>query len=64
MNCKQCNKPLTTDEKAVYLKMVNREATSYLWISCLAKYFEVDEVLIRKKIQQFKDVGCMLFEQK
>ena len=55
---------VTADEKAVYLKMVNRQATSFLCISCLAKYFDVDEALIYKKIEQFKEVGCMLFEQK
>ena len=63
MNCKECNKPLTADEKAVYLKMVNREATSFLCISCLAKYFDVEEALIYKKIEQFKEAGCMLFLQ-
>ncbi len=63
MKCKECNKPLTADEKAVYLKMVNRQATSFLCISCLAKYFDVDEALIYKKIEQFKATGCMLFEQ-
>ena len=63
MNCKECNKPLIADEKSVYLKMVNRQATSFLCISCLAKYFEVDEALIYKKIEQFKEAGCMLFQQ-
>ena len=63
MNCKECNKLLTADEKAVYLKMVNREATSFLCVSCLAKYFDVEEALIYKKIEQFKEVGCMLFSQ-
>ena len=61
MNCKECNKPLTADEKAVYLKMVNRQATSFLCISCLAKYFDVDEALIYKKTEQFKETGYMLF---
>lgn len=63
MNCKECNRPLTSDEVAVYMKMVNREATSFLCVSCLAKYFDVEEALIYKKIEQFKEVGCMLFSQ-
>ena len=63
MNCKECNRTLTADEKSVYLKMVNREATSFLCISCLAEYFDVDEALIHKKIAQFKEAGCMLFQQ-
>ena len=61
MNCKKCGRALTFDEKAVYLKMVNRQATEFLCKTCLADYFEVAEILIDKKIEQFKNNGCMLF---
>lgn len=61
MNCKKCNRVLTSDERAVYMKMVNRQAKEFLCKTCLAEYFEVNEKLIDKKIQQFKDAGCMLF---
>lgn len=61
MNCKKCGRALTFDEKAVYLKMVNRQATEFLCKTCLSDYFEVDEILIDKKIEQFKNNGCMLF---
>lgn len=63
MNCKKCSRELTADEIAVYLKMVNRQASEFLCKTCLAQYFKVEEILIDKKIQQFKKNGCMLFAE-
>lgn len=61
--CFQCNRPLTADEIAVYRKMVNRTAERFLCKTCLAAYFEVTEDKIDRKIEQFKRIGCLLFEQ-
>ncbi|MGI5895127.1 MAG: hypothetical protein ACOX6P_11140 [Candidatus Merdivicinus sp.] len=60
-HCYQCGKELLPDEIAVYRKLVNRGATEALCIPCLAKQFSVKEELIRKKIQEFKEMGCTLF---
>lgn len=61
--CFQCNRPLTADEIAVYRKMVNRTAERFLCKTCLAAYFDVTEDKIDRKIEQFKRIGCLLFEQ-
>ena len=59
--CKSCGKILTNDAIGIYKKMVNRCATEFLCISCLALKFECEVSLIEKKIQQFKELGCALF---
>lgn len=61
--CLQCGRPLTSDEVAVYHKLVRRDATDFLCKTCLAAYFNVDEAKIDQKIEQFKRQGCMLFVQ-
>lgn len=61
--CFQCGRRLVADEIAVYRKMVNRSADSFLCKTCLATYFGVEEEKIDKKIEQFKRIGCLLFVQ-
>lgn len=61
MTCFQCGRPLSSDEIAVYRRLVNRAAEQCLCISCFAKEFSVTEELIRQKIRQFKEMGCTLF---
>ena len=61
--CFQCGRQLTADEIAVYRKMVNRMADKFLCKTCLAAYFDVSEDKIDRKIEQFKRIGCLLFEQ-
>ena len=61
MNCFRCGAPLSSDEAAVYRRMVNRSAKDCLCIDCFAKEFGVTEDLIREKIVQFKKMGCTLF---
>ncbi len=63
-NCKQCGRPLTDDEIGLHKKMINRGSTEYLCITCLAAFFHCEEVLLRKKIEQFREQGCMLFARK
>ena len=60
--CTQCGKALTQDEVAVTKKLVNRGATSFQCISCLARHFEVAEDDITERIAYFKASGCTLFE--
>lgn len=61
-NCKNCGKELEKDEIAIYKRMVNRGATEYLCIGCMAAYFNVGEDLIREKIEHFRKMGCTLFD--
>lgn len=61
--CKNCGKTLTQDEIAVYKRLVNRGAVKFLCIDCLAEYFKCDKILILQKIEQFKKMGCPLFDK-
>lgn len=63
MTCFQCGRPLSSDEIAVYRRLVNRAAEQCLCISCFAKEFSVTEELIRQKIRQFREMGCTLFSR-
>lgn len=60
--CRQCGKELIPDEIAVTKKLMNRGATSFLCIPCLAEYFSVSQSDIRERIEYFKASGCTLFE--
>lgn len=59
--CFSCGRELTSDEIAIYRRMVNRAASEYLCISCFAREFSVTEELICQKIRHFKEMGCTLF---
>lgn len=61
--CKDCGRPLTSDEVAVTKKLINRGATAFLCVDCLARYFEVKPADIEERIVHFKQMGCTLFEQ-
>lgn len=62
--CRQCGRGLTADEIGLYRKTVHRGAETFLCITCLADYFRCEEELLRRKIEQFRESGCLLFEQK
>ena len=60
--CASCCRPLTKDEIALTRKLVNRGATVFFCLSCLAKHFEVPETVLHQKIHEFREMGCTLFE--
>lgn len=62
-NCEKCGRPLTNDEIGLHKKMINRGATSFMCLSCLADFFDCEEQLLLKKITHFRNMGCMLFTQ-
>ncbi|MCI5810202.1 MAG: hypothetical protein MR018_01360 [Clostridiales bacterium] len=61
--CRRCSRTLTADEIAVYKRMVNRGADTFLCAACLAAEFHVPESLIHEKIAHFRAMGCTLFSQ-
>ncbi|MDF2587813.1 MAG: hypothetical protein K0S41_1654 [Anaerocolumna sp.] len=61
--CRQCNKVLTRDEKAIYYRLVNRAATDFLCIPCLAEYFKCRVSDIEDRIISLKKMGCTLFSE-
>ena len=60
-DCRQCGAPLSRDEVGLTKKLINRGATQYLCIDCLAKKFEVTREDLEKKIEEFRQMGCTLF---
>lgn len=63
MNCKKCGKEnLSGDELAIYRKLVDRGATEFLCIDCLAEFFGCDRKDIEDRIKYYRDSGeCTLF---
>ena len=59
--CVQCSRPLTRDETALTRKMINRGTTQFFCLSCLAARFGVTEDILRRKIIEFREMGCTLF---
>lgn len=59
--CLRCGRRLTGDDIGAHRKLVNRGATEFLCIPCLAAHFRVPEALIREKIEYFRRMGCLLF---
>ena len=58
-----CGKELSYDEVALYRKLYNRAAKSFLRIFCSSGYLQVSEELLLMKMSQFKDMGYTLFER-
>ena len=60
--CRGCGRVLTRDEIALTRKLINRGATEYFCLTCLATHFQVPEDILREKIRQFREMGCTLFD--
>lgn len=60
--CVRCGASLTKDDIGLTRKMINRGAEEYCCISCLSRHFQISEEILRKKIQEFKEMGCTLFD--
>ena len=62
--CLACEKELTPDEIGLSKKMINRGATAFKCLACLAAYYQVPEGQLRARIEQLRAQGCTLFEPK
>lgn len=61
--CYQCGKgPLSFNEIGLHKKLVNRGAEKFLCMDCLGKEFKVSRELLLQKIEDFKQMGCLLFK--
>lgn len=63
MNCSKCGKKeLTGDEIAIYRKLVDRGATEFLCMDCLAEFFKCGRKDIEDRIKYYRESGeCTLF---
>lgn len=59
--CVSCSAPLTRDDIALHRKLVNRNATEYMCIKCLASYFSITEKQCRELVDHFRTAGCSIF---
>lgn len=59
--CKDCNKRLTKDEIALYKKIVDPKAGSFLCLECLSMMLDCTIEDLEIKIEEFKEQGCTLF---
>ncbi len=62
--CMQCGRELTQDEIGLHKKMINRGATEWMCLTCLAGFFHCEEELLLRKMEQFREQGCVLFSPK
>lgn len=61
--CYVCGKsPLKKNEIGLTKKLINKKATSFYCIDCLAEYLEVTTEELEAKIEEFKEEGCTLFK--
>ena len=59
--CFKCDRELSSDEIALYKKLIGISAESFMCISCLAEYLNCSVEALEKKIEQFRAQGCYLF---
>lgn len=60
--CLQCASPLSRDEIGLTKKLINRGCTEFLCYACLAKRFDVTVEELRRKVEEFREMGCTLFD--
>ncbi|MDE7089398.1 MAG: hypothetical protein K2O54_04700 [Prevotella sp.] len=60
--CYVCGKELTKNEIGLTKKLIDKGATRFYCLSCLAEYLEVTEDELLAKIEEFKEEGCTLFK--
>jgi len=60
--CRECEAGLTTDDIAIYLKLISRDAKDFLCIDCLGNKLKCGREPIEERIKYYKESGnCVLF---
>lgn len=60
--CLHCGAPLSHDEVGLTKKLINRGTTDYLCYGCMARHFDVSVDVLKQKVEEFRAMGCTLFE--
>ena len=60
--CCRCGAEVSRDEIAVTRKLINRAATVFYCVPCLAEHFDVTPEDIWERIAYFRAMGCTLFD--
>ena len=60
--CIKCGRELCGNDIGLTKKLINRGATEFFCIDCLAEKFDCSRELLEEKIKQFKSSGCTLFK--
>lgn len=60
--CTKCGTALSRDEIALHKKLYNRAAKSFFCIKCSSEYLGVTQEMLACKIEEFKRMGCTLFD--
>ncbi len=58
MQCFQCGKALSYDEIGLTRKLVRRDATECLCLTCLSRNFGVSVSRLQEKIEEYRAAGC------
>jgi len=61
--CISCGKKLTGDEIGCFKKTVNRGATEFMCLDCLARKFSTTADVLKTKIEEWRKSGCLLFPE-
>ena len=59
--CKTCGREVNRDEIGLTKKLINRGATEFLCMTCLAEKFDMTEAECQTLIDHFRSAGCHLF---
>lgn len=60
--CSHCKREVSKTEIGLTKKLLGKNTTNFLCLKCLSSYFNVDENLLKEKVEQFKKSGCSLFK--
>jgi len=60
--CRLCGASLSHDGVGLTKKLINRGAVEFLCYNCMAEHFAVTVDLLKEKVEQFREMGCTLFE--
>ncbi len=59
--CSKCGCTLTPDDIGATKKFINRGATEFFCLDCLAERFKVTRAYLEEKIEYLRKSGCTLF---